>query len=226
MCTYGRVPRCWIDGRHDLKLDWANCTNVRDLGNLRAEGRLITRGEALVRADNLDQLTAVGRSMVEELGPSLILDVRASWEAEKFVNPYSASTFYRNVPVGVDTEAEATSVLDDYTVIVDQGHDRVAAAVAAIAEAPSGPVIVHCHAGRDRTGIVVAIMLTAVGVSRQDVLDDYAASALTDRDDLDQLMDHVDRAHGGAARYLLAGGLSSQGLSALRRRLLTSPSIR
>ena len=203
-----------------MKLDWPNCSNVRDLGGLSVGDQHVTRHGALIRADNLDQLTAVGRVAVEAVGPSLILDVRASWEAAMFVSPFATSAVYLNAPVGVDGQADAHTVLEDYLLIVNHGQDRIVAADRAIADAPPGPVIVHCHAGRDRTGIVVAIILKAAGVSTRDVTEDYAISPLTDPQVMHELMEHIDQTRGGAGRYLLDEGLHPSQLSAISHRLV------
>jgi protein tyrosine/serine phosphatase len=120
--------------------------------------------------------------------------------------------------------------------------------VRGIAVAPLGGVVVHCHAGKDRTGVVIAVLLSLVGVPDETIAADYALSAdqivpltrewldrVTRSDDeraallqramprpqiiLDTLAHLRDR-HGGAERYLLDAGVSAEELTVLRDRLL------
>jgi protein-tyrosine phosphatase len=135
-----------------------------------------------------------------------------------------------------------------YRVIVDRYAAGFAAAARAVARARPGGVIVHCHAGKDRTGILVALVLELLGVPRTTIARDYA---LTDRrlvqhyaaelselahdpvrrerlrmfqhtrtSTMRALLDHVAARHGGAAAYLCSGGLGHADTERLRARLL------
>jgi hypothetical protein len=131
---------------------------------------------------------------------------------------------------------------------LDLNREGIAAAVAAIADAPPGAVLVHCHAGKDRTGIVVALVLALFGVSDTEIADDYALTAQNiepliiewldnmsadplERQRLRELaMPHADAMlealtylrsrFGSAEAYLRAGGVSDRQLARLRERLL------
>src|SRR5262249_980142 len=75
------------------------------------------------------------------------------------------------------TDDAAPVMAAGYVRTLDEGRERVAAAVAAVAAAdPGDAVVVHCFAGKDRTGIVSALLLSAVGVPDDLVAADYAAS--------------------------------------------------
>jgi protein-tyrosine phosphatase len=117
------------------------------------------------------------------------------------------------------------------------------------ARAPEGGVLIHCHAGKDRTGIVVALLLSLVGVPDDAIAADYAlsypnlipvydalldergvtdpaerarlhASRRSDPETILATLAHVRERHGGPESYLLAAGLTSDDLAALRTRLL------
>jgi protein tyrosine/serine phosphatase len=124
--------------------------------------------------------------------------------------------------------------------------DSVRASIEAIARA-DGAVLVHCAAGKDRTGVVVALALDAAGIDRDAIVADYLATAEriesilarlarspTYRDELDtddpqrhapvrgtieRLFELVDEQHGGPAAWLSAQGLTDGDLERLRRRL-------
>jgi protein-tyrosine phosphatase len=113
----------------------------------------------------------------------------------------------------------------------------------------SGPVVFHCWGGKDRTGLVAALLLESLGVAREITLDDYeltsefrsashipevvdafeaigigrdAATSMlsTPRAAMAGALDYLDSAFGGVDRYLRAAGLTTDDLVALRTRLL------
>jgi protein tyrosine/serine phosphatase len=197
-------------------LSWPDCCNVRDLGGLAGElqtGRLI-------RSDNLDQLTPAGLAAVEAAHISRFVDLRSAWECETFPSPYVADARLRNVPLWDpgDPDVSALGLFEQYRILVDDYRERVASAVVAIADAPTGCVVVSCHAGKDRTGVVVALTLDLVGVPRELVASDYADSGASAETIL-QLLAHVDERYGGTAAYLLEAGATTDQLDALMGRL-------
>ena len=176
-------------------LDWEGCYNVRDLGGLpTADGRRIRWG-ALVRSDLLCRLTERGQSAVIDHGVRTIVDLRfpdevaRDWDAYPFQDGGGPAVRYSNVPFNtgrdpaLDEEIRAayraaTTRSELNRLDLDRNRAGIAAAVAAIAHAPGGGVLVHCHGGKDRTGVVVALILSLVGVSDDDVADDYAMTAI------------------------------------------------
>jgi protein-tyrosine phosphatase len=134
-----------------------------------------------------------------------------------------------------------------YLGYLDDRPDSVTGALASIATAP-GAALVHCAAGKDRTGVVCALALTAVGVDRDTVVADYVASAtrldaILDRlrasptygDDIDRkpasehapraetmirFLDTVDTQFGGVPAWLADHGFAAEELRRLRAKLL------
>ena len=122
-----------------------------------------------------------------------------------------------------------------------------AAAVKAIADEPDGAVVVHCHGGKDRTGMVVALALSIAGVSEDEIVADYFRTqerlALwldeqlaaepdtglhpemiefrdTRAESLVAILRHLDEKYGGPEAYLRHGGLTTADLAKLRTRLV------
>lgn len=135
-----------------------------------------------------------------------------------------------------------------YLSYLDDRADSILAALRLIAHS-DGATIVHCAAGKDRTGVVVALALAEVGVEPDAIVDDYVASAdrvdaviarlaarRTYAGDLDgaadagkhkpkaatmeRLLDAIDEAHGGVPSWLRAHGWTADDAAALRRKLL------
>lgn len=98
-------------------------------------------------------------------------------------DPLHGGPAYMNVPMLDETNEAAAAALNAaptmaavYALILDGCLRRVAEIFAALAAAPSGGVLVYCHAGKDRTGIVAALALAAVGVPAEAIAADYALS--------------------------------------------------
>ncbi|WUJ74542.1 tyrosine-protein phosphatase [Kribbella soli] len=195
-------------------LAWPDCRNVRDLG-----GDAIQPGR-LIRSDNLDQLAAAGLAAVQAAQISRFVDLRSAWECETFRSPYADDPRLRNVPLWDpgDPDVSDLGLFEQYRILVDDYAERVAAAVVAIAEAPAGCVVVSCHAGKDRTGVVVALTLDLVGVPGELVAADYEASGASS-DVIVRLLDHVRTQYGGTAAYLRNSGATTEQLDRLVGRL-------
>jgi len=232
-------------------LSWSGCRNVRDLGGLPTVDGRTTRARVLVRADTLSCLDGDGLAALEAYGVSRIVDLRAVEETVDPPHPWAGRDGYVSVPwIDIDREAErdpeiGRSLADLYRGSLDRNVRQVASAVRAFLTAPEGPVVVHCAAGKDRTGMLVALLLEVAGVSREVVLDDYAVSseqlgiaALLERmseqeraaieeyvwsrpETLRTALAHLDRRYGGPRAYLRdACGLEETEVDALRERLV------
>lgn len=230
-------------------LDWPSCMNARDLGGLPTAETGRVRGRALIRSDRLSRLTDDGVEAVRRLRPSRIIDLRTSTQCEREPSPFAAADMYCHVPLSFpsDPPNRQARLVDRYRSKLALYPNRFAQAVAAAADAPPGPVVVHCQAGKDRTGLVIALILKAVDVPDDAVAVDYAASAarlgayytakradIEDAELLELVRDlHSARADtmastltylrdecGGVESYLRRGGLIERQLEALRERLV------
>lgn len=246
--------------------------NVRDLGGLALRGGGATATGVLLRADNLQGLTArdVGR-LVGDLGVRMVVDLRTEVEVElegpgPLVGEERVEIQHRSLlpEVGartdvavdgalpwqgyrLDNDPDEPFVVRAYMRYLSDRPDSVVGALRDIAHAP-GAVVVHCAAGKDRTGMVCALALEMVGVERAAVIADYVATGerlepllarlrasptyaadLEGRpadshrpraDTMSRALELVDARHGGAAAWLAAHGFEAADADALRRRLV------
>jgi protein tyrosine/serine phosphatase len=231
-------------------LDWDGAFNARDLGGLRGALGTTRRG-ALVRSDNLDALSAAGWDAVRAHRIRTIVDLRDPSE-------HRAHDVLDERPGTVSTpvfDFEDTAFWEHwdsapfvpgafYRGALEHWPERFAAAVAAIVDAPDGGVLIHCHIGRDRTGLVAALALSLAGIPLKEIAADYALSdhrleprfdgwlrAATDAATRTQLeRDRSHRAHPeellsafagfDVGAYLAAAGLTDAHVVRLRARLL------
>jgi protein-tyrosine phosphatase len=219
--------------------------NLRDVGGYPAgEGRR-TRWRTLLRTDALDRLPPGSQRSLVELGLRQVIDLR--WPHELAESPSVFATSqqvrYRNVPL-MDNAPNPRGVAATYRHILDTRATELAVVARALLEPEGLPAVIGCAAGVDRTGVTIALLLSAVGVPADIVAADYAqsvehfagdgtASGLDDwrggEVTLDcrpeymlESLDHLERKHGGARRLLARRGLSGADLDRLTE-LLTEP---
>ncbi|MFV0532126.1 MAG: tyrosine-protein phosphatase [Cumulibacter sp.] len=151
--------------------------NLRELGGYRAGDAAVRQGK-FFRSDGLHMLTPTGKTAIADLGVRRIIDLRSDDEtvADRTELPeieiVHAPIFTAGQPT-VMPEAPR-SISDVYDDIIDEHGEQLTNAVRLIATSGDAPVLVHCTAGKDRTGLVVALTLLALGVPREDVVADYA----------------------------------------------------
>jgi protein tyrosine/serine phosphatase len=174
-------------------LVWDGCLNVRDLGGLDTANGGRTRYGAVVRADDVHQLSDEGWRALVAHGIRTVLDLRGDHEREDDP-PAELPVEVVHVPFMEASEAEweeiaeeieaaavaapdvASSTRDVYLIFLERFKANVAAAVRALAQAPEGGIVIHCVGGKDRTGLLVAFLLHLAGVDDREVAADYALS--------------------------------------------------
>jgi protein tyrosine/serine phosphatase len=169
----------------DRDLMWDGCFNVRDLGSLRTSDGRTTRRGAIVRADSLDRLTPVGWSALKAHGIRTIVDLRNDDELGTSADKRQADVNFKHVPVDDLADASFWGYWSSgpqfgtplyYRPFLERKPERCAAAVAAVARADPGGVVIHCGGGRDRTGLVTLLLLGLVGAEPDEIASDYELS--------------------------------------------------
>ncbi|MBO0815346.1 MAG: tyrosine-protein phosphatase [Actinobacteria bacterium] len=182
-------------------IELEGAANVRDLGGFATQDGGQTVAGRLLRGDNLQELSPSDVTrLVGDIGLTTVVDLRSTAElVSEGPAPLDAVAAVRHAhhPI-LPEKGSATDVVADVLLVQGRdeqdrsrypadplcGHylgyledrpDQVVAALRSVAAA-DGAALVHCAAGKDRTGVVVALALTAVGVRPQDVVADYAAT--------------------------------------------------
>ncbi|AWB95846.1 protein-tyrosine-phosphatase [Agromyces badenianii] len=154
--------------------------NFRDVGGLPALTGTVRDG-VLYRSDGLSRLGEPGRAKLRELGVGVVIDLRDENEAQVMPDDLGdLDVEVLRLPVfegsGASQGAAGISLEALYERIVTQHASVVVAALREISSAGDRAVVVHCTAGKDRTGVVVALALLAVGVDRESVIVDYEST--------------------------------------------------
>jgi protein tyrosine/serine phosphatase len=201
------------------RLHWPDLLNARDLGGIPTVDGGRIRQRALIRTDHHGRLTPAGVTAIRSYGVSRILDLRWDWEASKHPSPLAGDESYRLVPACADVAWDEATALDSYRVMVDASRDRLAAVITALAQAPPGAVVVHCHAGRDRTGVVAALALRLGGASVESIAADYALTHDSPPFMIVNTFAHLETRYGGVVHYLVGSGVAPACLASIRARL-------
>ncbi|WP_433634953.1 tyrosine-protein phosphatase [Nocardia sp. CA-120079] len=158
--------------------------NFRDVGGLPVRGGGRTREGRLFRSDTLQALTDEDvRTLVAELGIGTVVDLRAAHEAiTEGRGPLAKqSTVYLNVSLPVARNPIPAAAPGQMTTEIYlrnlEPASSLSRAIALIAAAIDRPLVVHCAAGKDRTGVTVAVLLDIIGVEQEAIVADYLATA-------------------------------------------------
>lgn len=203
--------------------------NLRDVGGYPTHDGRTTRWRTLLRGDLPATARTADVHTLTDLGVGLVLDLRDPAEHTEVPSPYRAAGLdVAEVPLFSGSAesfvADGVTLADLYRHLLDERAAQLTTAVRTIARATT-PVLVHCTAGKDRTGLTVALALAAVGVTRATVVDDYALTArLLAGDWLARRIAELEAHHGqplGDRAELLAGSpphVLDDALAAVERR--------
>ncbi|MCD2172096.1 tyrosine-protein phosphatase [Rhizobium sp. C4] len=153
--------------------------NIRDLGGYSA-GAAETLWRRILRADGLHRITEAGRDTLVSEGVRTVIDLRRPAELEAQPNPFAADTRVRYVNVSLFENLAPTygPQIDTlhalYVRALEERMEVIASILTVIAEAEAGAVLFHCTAGKDRTGLIAALLLVNAGVADDDIIADYA----------------------------------------------------
>lgn len=244
--------------------------NFRDIGGYRTvEGRVVKWGK-VYRSDSLAHLSDADLRQITQMGIKLVCDFRAPAEVAKAPDrlPPDGSTAYLHLPV-VSSDFDTVAALERLkkkdvswlteTFMIDGYMKNITAygpvwgtVVKRLATDASRPLLFHCTAGKDRTGVCAALILDVLGVPEDTIVSDHALSNIyfgqtvdrikdyirslgvdpeklmpyltAPRDAMEHVLAYIKQEYGSAAEYLMrAGGVGEGTLDTLRREMLEMP---
>lgn len=242
--------------------------NFRDLGGYRTVGGARVRWGQVFRSDSLHDLTESDGRLLHTLGVRHVCDLRRDqeWSTAPDRLPTGSGVEIEHLPIGglaaqtagmaervargEISEISVQQMAGVYATILELHADTFATVVCRAADPSTVPMVLHCTAGKDRTGVAAALILAVLGVADETVLDDYELSHryhseariaevrprieaagvdfskvevffAASRDVMAHTLADLRRTYGGVEDYLTGpGGLDPTVLTALREQLL------
>jgi protein-tyrosine phosphatase len=229
--------------------------NFRDLGGYAAADGRRTRWRVLFRADGLGELTEPDLEVVRRLGIRTVVDLRSGHEVEQGrfnVDAHPVAfhhfPFIDALPNADQWKMRPGLLGSQYKEMLDDAGPQILGALAVLAEPDARPAVFHCTAGKDRTGLLSALVLSLLGVEEETVVADYALSGeamerlrrklmekypdskdaigeidevfSADPANMVKLFEHLRARYGTVAGYAAHIGASAALLDALRQALL------
>jgi protein tyrosine/serine phosphatase len=224
--------------------------NIRDLGGLPVTGNRTTRPGLVFRSSTPQQLTAEDLAfLLSDKRLRTVIDLRHPQEArqEAYGLLADADVFRVSLPfatpLGAVPAARRDALTDHYLGMLAGSGDEIVSAARIIGDDRQHSVLFHCAAGKDRTGVLAAVVLHAVGVPADAIAEDFALTALrSDRigqrlatmstyqsmplpvgipmeataEVMHRFLDALVADFGGGAEWLLHNGLAPDELDVLR----------
>jgi len=251
------------DDKDDHLLALSGAYNVRDLGGYRTRAGDLTQRRRLLRADSPHRLTSGDLDLLLDTGLRTVIDLRAPHELAGAPNPLGAVSsldylhlplFDALAPANVHEGATGPDPLPHfYARTLSTRAEALREVMQAITEAPPGAVMFHCTAGKDRTGLIAALLLGNADVREADIVADYASTerhiaplvaefleraraaggtdieaygrALRSRPEtMQRVLADIARTYGSVPDYLAGIGLDSTQLARLAARLVVAAS--
>lgn len=232
--------------------------NFRDVGGYPLESGGSLRHGRLFRSDALSELSDADLDTLRGIGLGAVLDLRETYEWQASPDRVEGlNADQRYVPVfadslfadGFDHITEPITLPQLYDMMINDHAEQLALAVATLGETISVASVVHCTAGKDRTGMVTALTLSALGVPEEWIVRDFAATesflgeafvarveqhyarngfpssmasnpTLAPAELMVAMLARLREQHGGAERFLLDHGTPAAAIESLRRELV------
>ena len=178
---------------YDREIHLKGTTNTRDIGGYTTSDLRTIRPGQIIRSENLSRLTEADFQKLEEIGVKTVIDLRTDKEHEKKPTVWLGDNppqFY-HFPVGDADDAwfkaqrslikrnkfsardSQELMVDGYRTIAEDGVSSYEQVMKVVLDQSNWPVLIHCNAGKDRAGIATTLILEAIGVDRETIMEEY-----------------------------------------------------
>jgi protein-tyrosine phosphatase len=168
-------------------------TNTRDIGGYQTSDLRTIRPGQIIRSENLSRLSARDFQKLEEIGVKTVIDLRTEKEHRKSPTRWQGDnppSFY-HFPVGDAqndwfraqrrmmkenrfTEQQSTELMvDGYRMIAEEGPPSYQKLMEVVLDESNWPILIHCNAGKDRAGVAVTLIMEALGVDRETIMEEF-----------------------------------------------------
>lgn len=154
--------------------------NIRDIGGYPTRDGRATRWGAIVRADSLSNLPLASQRALLDYPIHTVIDLRRSSELQASPDVFAQSPHVKYVNISLLEDeskvAQVQSLEELYRLILDTYQEQIKLTIETLAQKDTFPCLLHCTIGKDRTGLIVALLLSLSDVDPATIADDYALS--------------------------------------------------
>ena len=239
----------------ERRIPLEGCVNLRDLGGYATAGGRTVKWRRIFRSDSLSDLTESDvQTVIEGLGVRSVVDLRSNSGAVNDGRGLLALSgiSYHQFPLlerrgflpPTSGEEVETRLTEMYRWVLFNAGTLVAQAFTTLAQPVNQPALFHCSAGKDRTGVLAATILDVLGVSREDIVDDFLKTnevidgilarlqkmsgfesstregIMAPRVAIESYLDAMESEFGGAQAYLLHHGVQRSTIDGFRDSML------
>lgn len=210
----------------------AGAHNLRDIGGYPTiDGHIVKRG-IFYRSGSMHELTRASQMELIKYGVRNVVDLRRQNELEQFPNVFEKSSQVNYMHHDLTGDGYSvpgpyshTQLVNLYTYLLDFRRRQIIDILGVLAALNGSPVVFHCMAGKDRTGILSAVLLSIARVPLEIIVQDYAMSEwlvgdVRPSNAMEGVANHIERSYGDIESYVLDGGLTRENLDLLRCALL------
>lgn len=232
-----------------VRLPLEGVENCRELGGYSVKNGQQTTWHKFLRSSDLSRLTNDDSSFLNAYGVNQVIDLRSEDEIKKAPHSLMKADFcqYDNIPLISGDVSNVVFSQDDFTlakmyVELLETSDGITPVFKKIAQT-EGTILFHCAAGKDRTGVVAMLLLSLVGVSKQDIISNYEVTftnipalitafkahdhaikedyLLSKPESIIAAYEHILTTYGSTQSYLIEKGLTTEEINQIIQRFIT-----
>lgn len=230
--------------RHVSRLDLETTYNTRELGGIPLGDKKQVKWNKVLRSDDISNLSPSDIHQLKEYGITTVIDLRTEEEREKtgyilsdneeFEKHYISLMITENVMNIMESETDI-SLIDFYCHLLEDGKSAFKEIFSVFADQQKTGVLFHCAGGKDRTGVVAALLLNLLGAKDGDIIANYEVTysylfsdipvetshipqqlANSDRENMVAFLKQLKKDYGNSQIYLLACGLTEAQLDKIK----------
>lgn len=178
------------------RLELEGAHNIRELGGYPTVDGGYTLTHRVLRGDELTNITETDKARLIEYGLHRVVDLRSSLENEREANPFANTPYVEYVNIPMLDHMNSSNFMDElpsslaelYIGMLEGDGADLGRVMRMLAQPTTGVTLIHCTFGKDRTGVLSALLLLLAGVPEDEVIADYAASAANMKAQIDALL--------------------------------------
>jgi len=145
-------------------------SNTRDIGGYQTSDLRTLRWRQIIRSENLSRLTASDFQKLEEIGVKTVIDLRTDREAQNDWFKVQRRMMKRQ---RFKEKQSLEHMVEGYRMIAEEGPPSYQKLMELVLDQSNWPILIHCNAGKDRAGVAVTLILEALGVDRETIMEEF-----------------------------------------------------